>query len=311
MRALVYSFILAGWFTASAPAATTNIFFTQFEAAEGYSTNFFLGGQANWLSEGSGDNGIVANFIPGQGQQAYVGGGSPLPADESLLVWRPLNFNPSPRFPIITFSVLLNIADSLNDAWDIFRWSVYNSQSHRLFSLDFDNYFDYLDVSYLLDGTNAVIFSDVTYRNNSNYTLTVTMNFAANRWSARLDNAVIATNQPITTTGASLNLGDVAAVWLIFATNAPGDNFMLFDNYRVTAETIPPAQVQFLERTPNGSALLRVFGENNTRWALEATTNFVNWTALNTNLISSGSYDHIDTTAAGLARRYYRARFVP
>ncbi len=303
-------------------AATTNVYFTQFEAGEGYSTNFTLVGQAGWEGDGTGDNGVVNQYLLGQGQQALVGGYSPLPADESLVVWRPIDFNPiAAGYPIVKFSVLMNIADSLNDQWDLFRWSVYNMQGRRLFSLDFDNYpyndyQNYLGVGYRLDGTNTTQFTGLKYVNNSNYTLTVTMNFASNRWSATLNNSLITTNQLITTTNAQLTLGDVDAVWLIYETNAPGDNYMLFDNYRITAETIPlapvtPAQVQFLGRTGEGWALLQVFGDNNSRWALDATTNLVSWTALETNQILGTHFDHIDDTAAGLPRRFYRARHVP
>ena len=139
------------------------------------------------------------------------------------------------------------------------------------------------------------------------------MNFASNRWSASLNNTLIATNKSITTTNAPLNLGDVDAVWLvnqISGTNAPGDNYMIFDNYTITAE-MPPAQVQFLGRTGEGWSLLRVNGQNNSRWSLDATTNHVNWTALKTNVISGTFFDHVDTTSAGLPRRFYRARLVP
>jgi len=144
----------------------------------------------------------------------------------------------------------------------------------------------------------------------------VTMNFAANRWSATMNNTLIATNQLITTVNAPLTLADIDAVWLvnqIGSTNAPGNNYMLFDNYQITAESIaiPRVQMQFLGRTMEGWGLLRVNGVDGARWAVEGTTNFVNWTALRTNQISGGSFDFVDTTSSGMARRYYRARYVP
>jgi hypothetical protein len=183
-----------------------------------------------------------------------------------------------------------------------------------LFSLDFDNYPQYLDVGYRLDGTNTTQFTSLKYVNNSNYTLNVTMNFASNRWSATLNNNLITTNQPITTTNAQLTLGDVDAVWLIFNTNAPGDNYMLFDNYRITAETIPvtarASAVPWSHRGRLGLAP-RVWRQRHSRWALDATTNLVNWTALKTNPVSGTYFDHVDNTAAGVPRRFYRARHVP
>ena len=64
-------------------------------------------------------------------------------------------------------------------------------------------------------------------------------------------------------------------------------------------------------RTSEGWVWLRVFGENNSRRALDASTNFVNWTVVKTNVISGTYADVIDEGAAGLPRRFYRARYVP
>jgi hypothetical protein len=254
----------------------------------------------------------VTNFIAGQGQQAYIGYSAPAAGDDQLVAWQPLNYSPlAANQPIVKFSVLMSIVDSTNDDFDNFRWSVYNGAVDRLFSLDFDNY--YTNVSYLLDGTNGLVTTGVSFAPGSNYTLLVTMNFAANRWSATLNNALLATNQLITTTGAALNLGDIDAVWLVYDTNAPGDNFMLFDNYRVTAEAPPmtSAQMECLGHNGKGWALLRVFGPDDSRWAVEGTTNLLNWSALKTNVVSGGYFDMFDMTAVGLTQRLYRARLVP
>ena len=293
-------------------AVTTNVYSTQFETTQGYNINLNLEGQAGWLGSGTGGNGLITNAIPGQGQSAYIGFDAPNPADDSLVIWKPINFNAvAAGYPVVKFSTQMRIEDSTNSFYDIFRWSIYNTQGDRLFSLDFDN--DFLDISYLLDGTNNIQFTTNQFVNATTYTLMVTMDFASNRWSASFNGAIIATNQFITTTNAPLNLGDVDAVWLvnqISGTNAPGDNYMIFDNYTITAE-MPPAQVQFLGRTGEGWSLLRVNGQANSRWALDATTNFVNWIALKTNVISGTFFDHVDTTSAGLPRRFYRARLVP
>ena len=62
-----------------------------------------------------------------------------------------------------------------------------------------------------------------------------------------------------------MDFGDADAVWLINlknGVNAPGDNYMLFDNYRVTASSLPvvPAQMEFRGRTGLGWAVLPLFG---------------------------------------------------
>lgn len=293
--------------------AATNVYSTQFETADGYNNNLDLVGQLGWIGEGTGGNGLTQGFITGQGQHAYVGFTAPSSTNEDqLVVWKPINFNPvTAGLPIVRFSVQMQVTDSPNGNYDNFRWSVYNTQGNRLFSLDFDNF--YLDVNYLLDGTNELFLTFIPLTNDVTHALTVTMNFASNRWSATLNSTVIATNQPITTTGAPLNLGDVDAVWIINDPATPGDNFMVFDNYQITAEVVvvPPAQMQFLGRTTEGWALLRVFGQAGSRWAVDATTNFTHWTALQTNTISGTFFDHVDQTAAGFKQRHYRARLVP
>jgi hypothetical protein len=44
---------------------------------------------------------------------------------------------------------------------------------------------------------------------------------------------------------------------------------------------------------------------------VEGTTNLLNWSALKTNVVSGGYFEMVDTTAAGLSQRLYRARLVP
>ena len=311
--------VLLGWvFLAvclAGTAATANIFSTQFEAGEGYDITADLIGQNGWLGEGSGGNGLVTNFIAGEGQQAFVGFSPPDQGDSELVVWKPINFNPvAAKHPIVTFSVLMSITGwiTTTNQWDNFRWSIYNRQTNRLFSLDFDNYST--EITYLLDGTNDFVSTGYYFDNDATYTLRVTMNFASNRWSATLDGTVLVTNKPITTTGAPLNLGDVDAFWLIYDVNNPSDNYMLFDNYKITAKTLPPPprpNLHWLGQTGDGQALLRLTGQSGTRFVIDATTNLANWTVLKTNVITDGYFDYVDAGAAGLSRRFYRARWVP
>lgn len=308
------SLLCAGivWMGLRLPAsAETNVFFTRFEAAENYTEGFTLVGQNGWISSGSGGNGIEAGLLSGQGQQAWIGAYEPDPGDDQLVVWKPIDFNPvAAKLPIVKFSVLMSIEDSTNEQWDSFRWSVYNITGNRLFSIDFDNYYYVSNVSYILDGANPLVVTPVSFTNSLPQTLTLTMNFASNRWSATLDDALIATNQPLTTTGLPLTLGDIDAVWLLFDTNAPGDNYMVFDNYRIAAGP-PPPRLQLLGRAANGQVSLRLWGDSDWRFAIEATTNFNQWTALKTNPVVGGFFDYLDTSAAAFSRRYYRARWVP
>lgn len=290
---------------------TTNIFSTQFEATEGYSTTTNLVGQNGWLGFGSGGNGLVTDYLEGHGQQAFIGFFPPDQGDDQLSVWRPINFSPSTNMPIVKFSVLMSIVDSSTTNYDDFYWSVYNEQGDRLFTLDFDNY--NLRIYYALDGTNDFVWTGKTFTNDATNTLVITMNFTQNSWGATLAGVLLVTNKAITTTGASLNLGDVDAVWAVFDPANPGDNYMLFDNYQMTAEVVlpPSPRLQILGRTGDGQFLLRVLGQSGARFAIDATTNLMQWTALKTNVVTDGFFDYVDSSAPAFARRFYRARWAP
>jgi hypothetical protein len=298
-------------------AASTTIYSTGFEEAEGYDSRFTLAGQQGWRVEGTGGNGLFSetNGFPGGGQQAYVGAFSPNPnAEESLLtVWQPINLVSIPAHtPIVKFSVQMEIVDSTNGLYDCFRWSVFNTNVDRLFTLDFDN--SDLSINYRLDGTNAFIFTGQTFSSNVRYQLLITMDFSRNRWSATLNDTLLLTNQLISTTPSTpLNLGDVDAVWFYRDAAAPGNNLMVFDNYQIKREGVsgPQPELINLGHVPHGAHLLRLWGEDGRRYAIEATVDFRNWTALRTNTADNGEFDFADTTAAGFPSRFYRARLVP
>lgn len=177
--------------------------------------------------------------------------------------------------------------------------------------IDFDNY--YLEVNYALDGTNEFVSTGATFTNSVAYPLTVTMDFGRGLWSATFNGMLLATNQPMTTTNAPLNLGDVDAVWFPYDPTQPGDNFMVFDNYRIVAQgTAPPApNLRNVQRLPNGTTLLSLYDEANANFAIDASTNLLNWTALKTNVTTGGYFDFIDNTAAAFPVRFYRGRWVP
>jgi hypothetical protein len=296
----------------NAGAVTNVVFATGFEASEGYDINFDLIGQNGWTGVGGGTiwNGLGA-FLPSAGQSAYIGY-VPAP-DNYLSVWKPLNYFPlASNTPIVNFSVVMQINDSTNNNYDNFYWSVYNTQDDRLFTVAFDN--DDLNIKYALDGANNLLTSfGRTFTNGGPYTLQITMNFASNIWSASLNGTPLLTNLPITTVSALLTLGDIDAVWAVRASGFPGDNYMIFDNYQVSAVTGPPSspQLAVAGRLSNGSTLLRLTGQNGFPFAIDAGTNLVNWTPLKTNVVTGGYFDYVDTGAAGLPRRFYRARWVP
>lgn len=297
-----------------ASAATATLYGTRFETTEGFSTEYYLAGQNGWTSAGSGGNGVVSNFLEGYGQQGYIGYFPPDPGDSLLSVWKPVNFAPA-NASLVRFSVDMSVIDSTTTNRDEFYWTVYNQSGDRLFGLLFDNWD--LTVWHELDDGKAYDtgwgFENGTSTNGL-YTLEITMSFSSNRWNAFLNGTQIVTNKPITTKGAALNFGDMDAEWYLGDVSMPGDNYMLFDNYTISADPLPQVipTVQKPVDAGGGQRRVRVTGKNGVSYAIEASTNLVGWTSLKTNVAnSSGYFDYTDTSASALKQRFYRARWVP
>jgi hypothetical protein len=292
-------------------AAVTNVIYsTAFEASEGYTTNQDLAGQSGWL--GSSGDGVVDNFFPGYGQQAYIGFSEPPGStNDFFVVWHPLNVAPVPANEVLKFSVMMQItASSTNSPTsDDFRWSVYNTNGVRLFSVVFDN--NSKLISYLLDDNNFVS-ADTSFDNFGYYDLTITMDFGHNLWSAALNDQVIVNSQAITTQGNALNLSDVDAVWGLAQAGHPGDNYMLFDNYSVTAESTSsiPARLQVLGTGTGGAFQLRLYGETGLSYTIEASSDLVHWQTVSTVTAPAAGapVDVQDTASPTLPHRFYRAR---
>lgn len=303
---------------ATSLAQPTVIYSTGFEAPE-FDVQEILFGQDGWVGTDVNGNGLVEDFFPGQGQQAYVGFFPLTGTNDILNVWRPLDFNPlAAGRPLVKFSVSMAIFDSTTNRYDSFRWSIYNTNNGgtRLFTLDFDNVTT--NINYILDDDEFVSTGFVFEKSFSAddariYDLLVTMNFAGNLWSATLNDVVVVDNKPITTGGSALNLGDIDAVWFYTQPGAPGDNYMVFDDYHVTAEPLPaePFRLDSLGLLQNNSFSLRLTGEPGRNYAIESSGDLAAWNPIRTNTATDGTFDFVDTTAPESARRYYRARLVP
>lgn len=305
---LLAALIFGALFPAS---AATLIYRTGFESFEGYSTNFALSFQNNWTQFGSGGNGIVSDFIPGAGQSAYIGFAPPTNSGEFLNVWRPVNLAPVPtNLSVVTFSVTMLLVDSTTTNRDDFRWSIYNTNSVRLFSLDFDN--ATTGINYGLDDGAGFAATGFQFTRGAVHELSVTMNFPRNRWQAALDGTVLtAAPLPITTTNAALNLGDIDVVWFFRTPGSAGNNYLVFDNYQIAGEPrvttpmfLPPI------RQGDGQLRLQVNAEQATRNAIEVSTNLTQWTAVATNSAPNALFDVLDGAPLTLPRRFYRVRLV-
>ena len=294
----------------AASAATPRVLYeTGFETAEGFDASLTLVGQGGWVGNGAAGNGLISGFLEGRGQHAFVGFSAT--TNDTLVVWRPVNYEPGTTAtnpPVVRFSVLMAIEDSATSTnRDDFRWSVYNIRGDRLFSVDFDN--DALQINYLLDD-DKFVDTGVTFTNSTPLRLEIAMNFATNKWSATLNGAVLTRDLPITKSGLPRDFGDVDAVWAIRKVGKPGDNFMVFDDYRVVAEAAPstnqPPRVEAGGMLAPGQFLVRCYGTPGKLYALEGTSDFNAWLGLKTNAMpADGYFEHLDRGAP--AWRFYRA----
>jgi hypothetical protein len=305
-------------------AAVTVVYRTGFEQAEGYDLSYTLDGQQNWLADGTGGNGVYTNLfgLLEFGQQAYVGLFEPLiPGEQALTVWRPLNLGTlPPQTPMVRFSVWMEIFDSLEYLfYDRFQWSVYATNRAETggistngllwFTLDFNNWDR--TINYRLQGQTNYTWTGWGFDNEALYQVQILMDFARNRWSATVSDAVVVTNQPITTDGSPLSLGAIAAVWVYRNPNTPGDNYMVFDDYEVRRE---PGLIPHLEPIAHATGFfaLRLAGEPGRRYAIDASTNLTVWMPLRTNTtdLTLGTFDFADRDAR-TRLRFYRGRLVP
>jgi hypothetical protein len=290
-----------------------SVFWTGFEPPE-YEAGFRLAGQDGWVANAEGGNQVWADYFPDTGQHGLIGFSKPEGTNISVSVWRPLDFDGiALGNPVVTFTVVMSIADSTEPALrDSFRWSIYNTNSMRLFSLDFDNLTT--NIAYLLDDEEGFFVpTPFNFERDGLYDLTITMDFSANHWSARLRGEVeleVVTRQPITTVGAGLHLGDIDAVWVLGVESSDfGDNFMVFDDYRVVAAPAPAPRLELVERRADGTVVIQIDGQDGQQVSLYASDDLVIWDLLATNTVpASGHFTHEDDAAAGVAVRFYRGR---
>lgn len=314
---------------AEIPAGSRVLYETGFEPFEGFHPDFDLAGQGSWIGYATdlagkpvdfGGNGLLPAPVDGfYGQVAYIGFTAPQ-ATADFNVWRPVNLAPvGNQLPVVQFLVSLQIeASSENRVPDAFRWSVYNTEEQRLFSLDFDN--ATREISAILDDGTATQGpplrpSGFLFRNGEPYDLEVLLNFQRNLWTAKINGEVVINAQPITTRNSARSLGDVDAVWLIREPGSPGDNYMIFDDYRLIATPlteIPPTLEAVGMIQPSGAFAVRVLGEPGVKYQLEVLDGD-QWIAVASGTAQSpdGYVDLQDASAKDWAAGIYRAVSLP
>jgi C1A family cysteine protease len=201
-----------------------------------YSTDFedFPGGIGaldnfdGWRSTDADATGTSGVLSAGT-QQAWLGF-NPTAAD-SVYVFRPVNYDPvAAGTPLIQFSVDWALYDSTaGRPYDRFGFALFNSSGEYLALILFDN--SNLAI-YTGDGTGPLTRVG-TFANGTTYRLQTFLDFATNRRSAILDGTTLFTDQTLHAGGKTLNLGDLDAFWAPGTVGNAGDNYMVFDNYRL------------------------------------------------------------------------------
>jgi hypothetical protein len=292
------------------------IYETQFEAPL-FTNGYTLDGQDSWVALPDTElhtSQVVTDLLPGLGQNAILGFLAPdSNTVVSTSVFRPLNVDPVAQGkPLVVMSVTMAIEDSTTTDRDTFRWVVYNRQNggERLVAVEFDN------------GTTEIFFltddgtfhpTQTTFLNGHVYDLVLLLNLASNVWSATLNGELIVNAAPITTQSRVLDLGDVDAAWVLGPDSTQfGDNYMIFDNFKVQADVaVPlPCRVEPIDFLADGSFLLQLFGEPGRAYAVEASFDLVGWEPLGTNTPTGGSFVFLDSEAPDFPHSFYRGRAV-
>ena len=313
MRGNSKRIIAAIWLAAAIGQAVTaigqarTVYHTGFEAEHDFDIEFTLIGLGGWQGEGTGGNGLLENNFEGMGQQAYLGY---WPAEEAVetytSLWQPVK-GIGPEETRITVTVLLMFVDSTNNHRDDFRWTLYNDKVQRLVTLDFDTVTR--NINYALDD-DLFLPTGYSFEFEALYDLTFVMDFGANSWTVSVGEQDIISQKKLTTKGARLAFGDLGPTWVYRDPENPGNNYLVFDDYRVTAErgAPKPTTLEWAGWVEDGGALLRLDGNASADQIIEYSGDLVNWHALETVEAGDTVMEIEDIDAPDYEQRFYRAR---
>ncbi|MFP6873835.1 MAG: hypothetical protein VCA55_10045 [Verrucomicrobiales bacterium] len=314
---------LAALALAASNAAQREIYFTDFEDAVPGDDN--LAGYDNWNGnpKGRGSHGIDAEAVPGLGQSAFIGYASPGGNTNSAIVLRPVEHDPvATGEPIVRLVAAIGLNDSDDNSpfgddpdRDSFFITFFNSSGQRLASLNYNN----TEVAFGLwrdDGIDTHDTGEEFIRNEVQL-LVAEVDLVNNTWSVDLDGFQIFRDQPFTAkNGVDLDLGGTAIQWQRGSGNNWGNNWMLFDDWTVYADT---SKLAIPEENFHISSITQAAGDNITlqwkaqpgfRYQVEYSNDLLTWKSdLPDSLIEEPvetETGYTDTTTAQSPERGYR-----
>lgn len=309
--------VLASTVHAQTRTQLYNTDFSDFPAGDGQ-----LVGNDGWLSTHPDEmvHGTVDDFFGQGNRRATIGYFAPNTGDKIISVYRPINYDPiEANTPVIDFSASVAIVDSNETTfYDSFHISVFNSSGDLLASVVFDNTEENFGI-WRADG-EGFFGTGVSFEHEVLYQLRLRIDFAANTWTASLDDTVLFTSAPFSKSNAVRNLGDFSAEWEITDIDNPGDNWLLFDDWAIHAVsnsqppvTGSPIAITSITRRPNGRISLRWPATAGARYQIETSDDLTQWRSdLPDSLVSpdpqSSTAEWTDRRAGNQLSRYYRVR---
>ncbi len=278
-----------------------------------------LAGREGWEGShvGQGLHGIDEDIYVGQDHSAYLGGTPTDNQTDLVRVYHSFHEAVPQQAEIkrLQFQVLFGIVESLIGGYDTFSFVFYSETNEFLAALHFDTTeFDY--GIWTDDGEEATYTGEV-FLTDYLHLLTVEIDPQNNQWQADLDGIPIF--ETIAFTSQSANspapVGKIAAEWRISDPSDPGDNWLLFDDWRVTGTLETPGppvpDLTTIQKLADGSIELRWNAVPQGQYRVYTSEDGLDWTPIDPLILTTDDSPQAFYTASppsAISRRLYRVQ---
>ena len=238
--------------------------------------------------------GIDTNLVAGMGQTAalgYLASTPPPNTTQFIRVGRKVTTEPvvAGNLPVIDFYCQFGLTQSTNSRHDDFELLIYNWDDKVLGGLTFDlaqNKLFRYDANEYNTGSTDSSYTDTGLSLSSLYgtvvEVTMRVNYKTNTWTASVGGVQVVgaatfTRRPTTGTNlAARTFGSVQARWFITTVGYPGNNWMLFDDWSISASAEPtlPATAS-AGYAANSTAIIAVTDTASLGWTVASNQTWV------------------------------------